>query len=167
VELGPDAPYWLPMGKRWQGLPENTRQAALRLIVPAYRRIVLEARDELERSVGVTLVHLMWLEVCGQIQLGVITADPQSLEAVLSDPEQLIDRHLRLTTIKCQTAELLMKLRIVTALPRDSASPLPALPPPPPLEIICSHASPVSHSSHSTLAPNPPEESEIGNFENC
>jgi hypothetical protein len=153
------------VGKRWHDLPENVRQAALRIITPAYRRFVLDTPGELERSVGVTLVHLMWLEVCGQIQLAIMTADPQSLEAVLSNPEQMIDRHLRLTTVKCQTAELLMKLRIVdAALPRGSASPLPALPPPAALPIISSHA---SHTSQLFSEPQAYLEPEIGNSATC
>jgi hypothetical protein len=127
--VGPDFPHWLPTDNRWQSLPQNIRDAVPRILAPAYRRFVLEAPSELERSVGLTLVHLAWLELCGQVQLAIAAGDPTSLDAILNNPDDMLDRHLRLATVKCQTAELLMKLRIVqSALNRPA--PLPELPPP-------------------------------------
>jgi hypothetical protein len=114
IPRDPDAPHWLPAGKRWNEMPEEIRQAVARILTPAYRRFVLDAPGELERSVGLTLVHLMWIEICDQIKMAVVGSDPSSLEAVLSSPEDMIDRHLRLATVKCQTAELLLKLRMVS-----------------------------------------------------
>ena len=102
-------------------MPENMRQLAARILNPAYRRFVLDARNELERSVGMTLVHLMWLELSGQVELGKTITDRQSVEAILHNPEELIERHLRLTASKCQTAELLLKLRMVDGLLRQSS----------------------------------------------
>ncbi|MBN1395019.1 MAG: hypothetical protein JW959_08345 [Pirellulales bacterium] len=106
-----DAPHWLVDDGRWINMPENMQQTVARILVPAYRSFVLDADDELERSVGMTLVHLMWLEMAAQVELGKIVADPNSPEAILNNPEGLIERHLRLTASKCQTAELLMKLK--------------------------------------------------------
>jgi hypothetical protein len=113
IPRDPDAPHWIPSGRRWDEMPENIRQTVSRLLAPAYRRFVLDAPGELERSMGLTLVHLMWLEVCDQAKMAVVGADPQSLDAVLNSPEDMLDRHLRLTAVKCQTAELLMKLRML------------------------------------------------------
>ncbi len=122
VERGPDVPHWLPAGKCWDKLPDDLRESVLRLIVPAYRRFVLDASNELERSIGTTLVHLMWLELCGQMQLASGAANPNSLDALLQNPEEMISRHLHLAGVKCQTAELLMKLRIINeALERPPA----------------------------------------------
>jgi hypothetical protein len=119
----PDVPHWLPTGCYWNELPENIRQAVPRILAPAYRRFVLDAPGELERSVGVTLVHLMWLELCDQIQMALATGNPTSLDAVIGDRELMIDRHLRLATVKCQTAELLLKVQVV-----NNALQRPALP---------------------------------------
>ena len=111
-------------------MPEDMRRLVSRILTPAYRRFVLDAPGELERSVGMTLVHLMWLELCGQVQLGTVIADPKSLEAILSSPEEMIDRHLRLTMTKCQTAELLLKLQMVKGmLQHPSFSGGPGFPP--------------------------------------
>jgi hypothetical protein len=125
VPCDPNLPHWLPTGDRWNELPEEIRQTVPRILTPAYRRFVIDAHGELERSIGLTLVHLMWLEVCDQIHLAIVTADPTSLDAILKDPEDMIDRHLNLVTAKCQTAELLVKLRLVTeALDRPPPAPL-------------------------------------------
>ena len=69
-------PPWLPVGDRWNDLPEAIRQAVPRILVPAYRQFVLDAPDELQRSIGLTLVHLLWLEVCDQMHLVEVVADP-------------------------------------------------------------------------------------------
>jgi hypothetical protein len=114
AQHGPDLPYWLPSGSNWNGLPREIRDAVPRVLAPAYKKFVLEAPGELERSLGLTLVHLTWLEVCDQVRMALATADPTSMEAILSKPDELIGRHLNLITAKCQTAELLVKLRLVT-----------------------------------------------------
>ncbi len=38
-------PPWLPTGDRWNDLPEPIRQAVPRILAPAYRQFVLDARD--------------------------------------------------------------------------------------------------------------------------
>ena len=80
-------PPWLPVGQRWNDLPEAVRQAVPRILVPAYRQFVLDAPDELQRSIGLTLVHLLWLEVCDQMHLVEVVADPTSLAATLNSPQ--------------------------------------------------------------------------------
>ncbi|MBU4270717.1 MAG: hypothetical protein KKA28_02455 [Planctomycetes bacterium] len=130
VPAAPDVPHWLSADGCWIKMPEDMRQMVSRILTPAYRRFVLDAPGELERSVGMTMVHLMWLELCGQVQLGMVVADPKSLEAILGNPEDMIDRHLRLTMTKCQTAELLLKLQMVKGmLQHPSFSGGPCFPP--------------------------------------
>lgn len=142
VERDPDIPHWLPAGGGWEKLPQEIRETVSRFITPAYRRFVLEAPSEIERAVGTTLVHLMWLELCGQLQLAQAAVDPQSLDAVLQNPEEMIARHLHLATVKCQTAELMVKLRVINdALDRAPVA-RPVLPAPidilpPSLDPIC------------------------------
>jgi hypothetical protein len=123
---GPDLPYWLPSGDYWDGLPREIRDAVPRILGPAYRKFVLEAGGELERSLGLTLVHLIWLEVCDHVRMALAAADSLSLAAALNDPDAMIARHLNLITAKCQTAELLVKLRLVT----EALNAPPALPAP-------------------------------------
>lgn len=118
-EPGPDMtlPYWLSRGPLWAKIPEDLRQAVLDVLVPAYRQLVVDAPTPLERSVGITLAHLMWLEMAEQVRMATTVADPM---AFLSDPSAILDltkpaelvtRHMGLVATKCQTAELLMKIR--------------------------------------------------------
>ena len=79
---------------------------------------------------GLTLVHLMWLELCGHVQLAVAAADPNALAAILQDPDDMIDRHLHLVATKCQTAELLVKLRIMSEMLDRPVPAAPQLPSP-------------------------------------
>ena len=125
-----DLPPWLPTGQKWQELPQEIRRAVPRLLTPAYRQFVLEAPDELQRSVGLTLVHLLWLELCNQTRVAEVVADRTCLTAVLNDPEDMIDQHLNLVAAKGQTTELLVKLRLVgEALARTATAGPPGLPP--------------------------------------
>ena len=141
-ETGPDrrdedVPYWVPSGTTWQLMPSGVRRAVSQVLSPAYRRFVLDAPGELERSIGLTLVHLMWLEICDQVRLADAAADETSLTAVLSDPTALIGRHLHLAASKCQTAELLVKLRMVCeAFERPPAAVLPAAALPAPAQTL-------------------------------
>ncbi len=59
-------PAWVPEDVDLHKVPEAVRQAVAEIIEPAYRQLVTEAEDPLERSFGVTLVQLMWLEVLEQ-----------------------------------------------------------------------------------------------------
>lgn len=117
-------PPWLPVGSRWNDLPQEIRQAVSRILVPAYRQLVLDAPDELQRSTGLTLVHLLWLELCNQIHMVDVVADPTSFAATMNNPEKMIDQHLNLVAAKSQTAELLVKLRLVNEALARSAVPV-------------------------------------------
>lgn len=107
------APYWLPRGPFWERLSEGVKRAVGEVLEPAYRRLVVEARDELERSAGITLVHLMWLEICDQAAMSDIVGNREEIDAFVKDPEAAVDRHLHLVAAKNSTAELLLKLRMV------------------------------------------------------
>jgi hypothetical protein len=125
-ELPPDLPPWLPSGDAWARLPQEIREPALRLLPPAYRHFVLDAPDDLQRSVGEALVTLTWMELCGQVRLAQLLADPDSVVAILEDPDELTARHLRLVKAKCRSATLLVRMKAVLACqPPNVISPLP------------------------------------------
>jgi hypothetical protein len=171
---GPDAPYWIPRDSGWTALSETTRQAVNQVLAPAYRQLVLEAQGELERSVGITLVHLMWLEICGQIPLAAVDGDPGSIVALTQNPEAMVARHLHLVAAKCQTAELLSKVRMVSeVLRRGTVAGVtpPCLPAPPPHPVVTVPAQPVPQAEAIPwpLTPNGEggEEQDIGNSQSC
>jgi hypothetical protein len=143
-------PHWLPVGDAWNSLPEPVRHAVPILLVPAYRRFVLDVSDELQRSVGLTLVHLLWLEICTQTSLAEVVANPLCLAATLNNPNQMIDRHLNLVAAKSQTTELLTKLRLVNEALARSAP--PALPAPQPVITLDHGHGPNFHPSENGTA---------------
>jgi hypothetical protein len=49
-EHEPSLPPWLPVGRRFDELPEAIRQAVPGVIAPAYRQFVLHAPDESQRN---------------------------------------------------------------------------------------------------------------------
>jgi len=141
---GPDVPYWIPRDSAWAMLSGTTRQAVTQILAPAYRQLVLEAQGEVERSVGITLVHLMWLEICGQIPLAEAVAEPLLAVIQTGDPEVMVTRHLHLVAAKCQTAELLSKVRMVgEVLRRGAVAAPPYLPAPQPCPVVTVPAQPV------------------------
>jgi len=150
--VDPEMPYWVPRGTVWENMPAGVKQAVTQVLKPAYRRLVLDAPSDLERSVGLTLVHLMWLEVFNPVQLAEATADPHSLAAIQSSPERMTDRYMQLATAKCQAAEALVKLRMVAdalaarssvvVLPPPEA-PCDPMPAPPAIPVASSDPDPV------------------------
>jgi hypothetical protein len=142
VARGTDVSRWLPDDDDWKKLPPEVRQAASLVVATAYRRFVLDAPNELERSIGTTLVQLTWLELCGQMQLAQIVANPSSPAAVLESPSQLIERHLRLVKTKCQTVAVLARMKAISRMAgawsatggRSPARPLENAQSPPPVD---------------------------------
>jgi hypothetical protein len=108
----PRRPYWTPSGVALADLPEPVRVGYETIVLPAYDEFVVGAADVMERTVGVSLVHLLELEVLGQIQIG----HRGDLTAVMNgrgddERDRLIAQHLRLVTHKQRAAEFLVKIR--------------------------------------------------------
>jgi len=118
-----DGPHWLPQGPYWDRLPEAIKWAAREILSPAYRQLVVEAPDELQRSTGMTLVHLMWLEICDQIHMAQSVADRESAFAIADPPDRAMEKHLPLVAAKCQVSELLLKLRLFCHMQQSVAAP--------------------------------------------
>ncbi len=103
-------PPWAPDGVDLIKVPEPVRQAVAEIIEPAYRQMVAEVEDPLERSIGLTLVHLMWLEVLDQHEAKQEYLQTSILE-LPEDRSDMIDRHLRMLHTKVKVGSLLMRLR--------------------------------------------------------
>ena len=123
-------PYWLPRHPEGKALPPGIRRAVVAVLRPLYKDLVLNAPDELERSTGLTIVHLAWLEVCDQIAMAGQATDPNSILAVVDDFRQRVNRHLELVDTKCRATELLM--RDPRRLPTGPLHPVPISPAPRP-----------------------------------
>jgi hypothetical protein len=91
-------------------VPAAIRQAIGTIILPAWRELVLEA-DGMARSLGMTMVHMMWLELLSQADL---SRDYTQVTAVLKLPVDfsgILDQHVKLVNLKLKVAAFLLRLK--------------------------------------------------------
>src|SRR5689334_15759410 len=94
-------PPWLPVGLKFDALPQPLKHAVTNIINPAYRELVTEAPTALERTVGLSYMHLIWLELLDQFNLGILTVQPTSGPQISFEFYDLnLRAHLRLVTAK-------------------------------------------------------------------
>lgn len=102
-------PFFVPSDINFDDLSEELKTAIRAVIDPAYRQLVLEARDGLEKSIGVTIVHLLWIEILDQLDLAQSLDDTLQPEA--SDRRfKMIERHLRVVNAKSKASGFLLRL---------------------------------------------------------
>lgn len=103
-------PFFIPQGVEFDKLTGEMKAAIQGIINPAYRQLVLESRDGLEKSIGVTIVHLLWLEILDQVELGqdFSTSSPRQMSA---ERMKLIDRHLRVVNAKSKASNFLVRFQ--------------------------------------------------------
>ena len=105
-------PPWVPEGVAYDMLSERARTMIAEIVEPAYEQLVLRARDALEKTTGLTIVHLVWQEILDQIDLA---RDYEHVDSVLNivtpAREDLLQRHLQLIYAKLKAANYLMRVR--------------------------------------------------------
>ncbi len=103
-------PYWIPTGVDFDRFPAELRTAIREIINPAYRELVEQARDGLEKSAGLTVIWLLWLEIVDHIQMAHTFTTARSIMQMSEEREQLITRHLRLAGSKIKASSFLLSL---------------------------------------------------------
>lgn len=86
------------------------QRAIADLIEPIYRQLVLDAPDALEKSIGISITHLLWLEIISQFDL---KRDYTQVEAVLGismNRDSMIAQQLRLIDSKVRAGYYLMRI---------------------------------------------------------
>ena len=104
-------PLWVPHGIDLRVVPEEVQNAAAELVQPLYDQFVINASDCMEKSLGVTITHLLWLEILEQFDL---KREYTQIQAVLDIPgnrQDMIDRHLRLIDSKLRVGYFLIRIR--------------------------------------------------------
>ena len=107
----PGLPPWLPDGSTLDIIPAGLRDAVVQLVNPAYRQFVLEASDALERMIGFSLVHLLWLEILEQFEMRREYQDVTAVLGLAAGTEGAINDHLRLIDAKLRAGSFLVRLR--------------------------------------------------------
>lgn len=103
-------PFFIPPGVDWDAMPDELQEVISAVVNPAYRDFVLAARDGLERASGLTLVHLLWLEVLDQLRLGQILLESNSTDSGTESRERAIAQHLKLVQAKLKTSTFMLRL---------------------------------------------------------
>ncbi len=119
-------PFWVPAGASFDSLPEELKTAIIGVINPAYRELVMSASSGLEQSTGLTIVHLLWLEILDQIQLGKGVVKNSDEPDTSKHRDTMIARYLRLVGAKNKTSNFLLRLHTF----RQKWGSFPAVPDP-------------------------------------
>ena len=92
-------------------VPAEVRQAVVEVIQPIYERIVLAADDPLEKSLGVTIAHLLWLEVLQQFDLKREYVQYSAVLGLSENRSAMIEQHLRIIYSKVKVGYFLARIR--------------------------------------------------------
>ena len=104
-------PLWTPAGLDLERVPEEVQLAAREIVQPVYEQFVVRATDGLEKSLGVTIAHLLWLEILEQFDM---KREYVTIDAVLGLPgnrHEAIAQHLRLVAAKVRVGYFLLRIR--------------------------------------------------------
>jgi hypothetical protein len=126
-------PVWAPDGVDLKFVPDEVRRAVADVVQPAYEQLVLDVDDPLEKTIGVTVSHLLWLEILQQADLKREYTKITAVLGLSDDHHAAIDQHLRIIDAKVKLGYLLARLRDQRRLaPDHPPAPLPLPSPAPP-----------------------------------
>jgi hypothetical protein len=100
----------MPDGTEWEALPPELRQATDEIVEPAYKQLVLQVPPGLERSLGVSLVHLLWLEILDQFDIKRDSAESAMFFGKRGANSSSIDHHIRLLDAKLRHGRFMLRL---------------------------------------------------------
>ena len=152
-------PIWAPDGADLETLPDELQRAVAEVVQPAYEQLVLAPRDPLERMLGVTASHLLWLESLQQVSLKQEYLKVTAVLGLPDDHQAAIEQHLRILCAKVKLGYLIARLRDQRRLPADQPPTEPSLPhpdPPPAQPILTTGCSPKTDARQAP-PPNPEE----------
>jgi hypothetical protein len=105
-----DRPIWLPEGEDIKKMSAIVRRAVAEIVQPVYKELVAQAHTAMEKSLGLSLVHCLWLEILNQQGSKSVPAD---LELLLGNDnrQKTIDQFLKLTNVKIRISNILTRLQ--------------------------------------------------------
>jgi hypothetical protein len=120
----PGRPLWMPEGADLERMPVEVRQAVAEILRPAYEELVVQAGSGMEKSLGESLVHLLWLEILEQYDIKKDYCKFDLLLEIDGTRGFAIDRYLKLVNSKLRLSSMLTRLRQLR-LKEQKSSPLP------------------------------------------
>ena len=106
----PPRPFFIPAGVPFDTLPQDLQAAITAVVNPTYQKLVLEARDGLEKSSGLTVAYLVWLEILDQVNLAESVLNVPTPEASAERDKQ-ITRLLRVVGAKSKASNFLLRIK--------------------------------------------------------
>ncbi len=122
-------PRWVPPGLPYAHVPKEVQTALVEIVNTVYEQLVAQAPDALEKSTGLTLVNLLWLEIVDQFDMGRTYSSDAFINTITCRPE-LIARYFQLIDAKMKASFMLARLRELRA--REGGGAGPSRPDPPP-----------------------------------
>jgi hypothetical protein len=120
----PNLPLWLPDACDLERMPVEVRQAVAEIVQPAYAEMVQGAATGMEKSLGASIVHLLWLEILDQYDIkkdytnNVLTLGMESnRKDAIAQYIRLIDAKLRVGNFMVRLRELLLREKRISPLP--------------------------------------------------
>jgi hypothetical protein len=107
----PLLPPWVPNDRELELVPDAVRQAVNQVVQPVYERFVLDSSDPLEKSLGVTVTHLLWLEILQQADLKREYTEITAVLGTQNNHHREIDQHLRIIESKVKVGYLLTHIQ--------------------------------------------------------
>ncbi|MHB1035326.1 MAG: hypothetical protein ACYC35_24830 [Pirellulales bacterium] len=105
----PSVPFWLPDGETLQALPAGSPQALAEIVQPVYRQHVLQAGDSLNKALGLTLVHMLWLEILEQLERKRQFTEVDARLGLPADNRDAITRDIRVLDAKVRLGRFLLR----------------------------------------------------------
>jgi hypothetical protein len=103
-------PLWIPPGLDFEALAPALQRGICEVVSPAYDELVLQAQTAIERSSGLTYVHLLWLELVEQIDLGRDMGRTLPQGEGTNAHQEKLQRHMRLISQKDKVGKFLLEV---------------------------------------------------------
>jgi hypothetical protein len=107
----PGQPLWMPEGQDLDLMPIEVRQAVAEIIQPAYVEMVMNAQTGMEKSLGASIVHLLWLEVLDQFDIKKEYCKFDLRLGLDTGRKDAIDQYIKLINAKLRIGNFLIRLR--------------------------------------------------------
>lgn len=110
-ENGASRPYFIPAVVDWDALPESHQVAITTVVQPVYDEYVVQAKDALERSAGISIASCLLMELLDQLDVGGMLIGGADAKECGKDRDRLFSRLSRSMAIKQKLTDGLMRLR--------------------------------------------------------
>jgi len=110
LEKPSPVPAWVPDGTDLEYVPDRVKQSMREIVQPLYDRLVVEARHPLDRSLGMTLAHMTWLEILDEEDHRREYTEILSVLKLAQNRESKIQHHVRMLEAKIRVGKFLLQL---------------------------------------------------------